>query len=323
MKQGVVEAFQKAQSIFIAGHYFPDGDALGSTLALGLGLESLGKEVCCYNRDIVSYNLQFLPGVEKLTRQIPKKSFDLLVMVDCAQPKRISDDFEALAAARKNAKLVCIDHHLLDKPVGDLDWIDPKQASTGCVIWDLLRLLGIKRTPDLANLVFTTLTVDTGSFHYSNTGAGVFRLAAELLDHGASTWFVAQHLEEENPIERYYLMKLCLESLKTLADGQYCSMEITQEILKKANATSDLSEEFANIPRSIKGVEVSALFRELEDGRAKVSLRAKSRINVAQIAKNFGGGGHEFAAGCTFDSIREAKSKIEAAIQKALLESVL
>lgn len=318
MSRPIVEVFQKAKSVLIAGHYFPDGDALGSTLALGLGLESLGKKVCFYNRDAVPYNLRFLPGSERLTQEIPSEKFDLWVMVDCGQPKRISDDFEKGCGARGESKLVCIDHHLLDKPAGDVDWIEANRASTGCVIWDLLRLLGVKPTPDLANLVFTTLTVDTGSFRYSNTTSDVFRLAAELVDQGASTWFVARHMEEENPIERFHLMKLCMESLTVLAGGQFCSMDITREMLKQAGATSDLSEEFANIPRSIMGVEVSALFRELDDGRAKVSLRAKSRVNVATIAKSFGGGGHEFAAGCNFATLTEAKAKITEAVLRAL-----
>lgn len=318
MSQPIVEIFKKAESVLIGGHYFPDGDALGSTLALGLGLEGLGKKVCFYNRDAIPYNLRFLPGVGRLTREIPPEKFDLWVMVDCAQPKRISDDFEKGCAGRGGSKLVCIDHHLLDKPAGDLDWIEAHRASTGCVIWDLLRLLGIPLTPDLANLVFATLTVDTGSFRYSNTTSDVFRLAAELVEHGASTWFVAQHLEEENPIERFHLMRLCMESLTVMAGGRFCSMDITRGMLKQAGATSDFSEAFANIPRSIKGVEVSALFRELDDGRAKVSLRAKSRVNVARIAKGFGGGGHEFAAGCNFSTLTEAKAKITEAVLRAL-----
>ena len=258
-------------------------------------------------------------SLKNLVQTLPKKSVDCVIMVDCAQPKRISDGFADFIDAKKGGTLVCIDHHLLDKPVGNIDWIDPKAASTGCVIWDLLKKLKLKPTSDAANLIYCTLTVDTGSFRYSNTTPSVFRLAAELLEEGADPWFVASHLEESNPPNRFVLLKAALGSLHVGFGGQYASMDVTQKMLQEAKADADLSDDFANYPRSIAGVEVSGLFRELGEGRVKVSLRSKKRVDVSNVAKQFGGGGHKHAAGCVLQcGLEEAKQEIEKVLQKHL-----
>ena len=318
-KSSILNALKKEKSFLIVSHYHPDGDALGSTLALGLALRKLKKKVVMYNRDPVPYNLSFLPCADLLVSKIPAQKFDCLIMVDCAQPKRVSAEFAKLVGEKNFGKLICIDHHLLDYTVGDLDWIDPKAASTGCVIWGLLQGLKLTKLPKIPDLVYTTLTVDTGSFRYSNTTVSVFELAAQLVKQGASPWFVARNLEESNPIERYSLMGLALKSLFVGLNGKFSSMDVTQEMLRLSKAGDDLSEDFANIPRSIAGVEVSALFREMEDGRIKVSLRSKEYADVSRIAKEFAGGGHKHAAGCIIAlPLAAAKKKIESIVAKSL-----
>lgn len=303
----------------IVSHYHPDGDAIGSTLALAQGLKKLHKRVLVYNRDPVPFNLKFLPHSEEVTQTLPQENFDAAVMVDCAQPKRVSAEFAKALEEKRYGTLVCIDHHLLDHPVGDVDWIESDAASAGSVVWHLLKELKLAEGADIANLVYTTLTVDTGSFRYSNTTAKVFRLAEELVAAGADPWLISRNLEEANPVERFKLLQHCLSSLQVSADGRYASMEVAQKMLKASGAREDLSEEFANIPRSIHGVEVAALFREMVDGKIKVSLRSKEYVDVSKIAKQFGGGGHEHAAGCVLATdLASAKIKIEEAIGMSL-----
>lgn len=318
-KSSLLDCLKNSKNFLIVGHYHPDGDALGSGLALSLGLEAMGKKTVVYNRDPVPFNLKFLPHSEKIVQKFPAENFDCALMVDCAQPKRVGPEFAKALEAKKIRTLVCIDHHLLDHSVGDIDWIEPEAASTGVVIWHLLKNLKVKLTKEMANLVFCTITVDTGSFKYSNTTAGVFELASELVASGADPWFVARHLEEENPPARFRLLGLCLQTLRVELGGAYACMEVTQEMLKEAQAGEDYSDEFANIPRSIAGVEAAALFREIEPGKIKVSLRSKSKVDVSRIAKSFGGGGHEHAAGCNFSGgMEEAKQKILEAVREAL-----
>ena len=318
-KSSIFDCFRRKKNFLIVSHYHPDGDAIGASLALKLGLQKLGKKVTVYNRDAVPFNLSFLPAVGQVTQNLPSGKFDCAVMVDCAQPKRVSDDFAKAVEEKHFGTLVCIDHHLLDHKVGDIDWIEPKAASTGSVVWHLLGEMGIKKDAEIANLVYCTLTVDTGSFRYSNTTTEVFQLAAELVQTGAKPWFVASHLEENNPVERYRLMRQCLGSVEIKLSGSYATMEVTRKMLQDAGAAEDLSEDFASIPRSIAGVEVAALFREIGDGKIKVSLRSKEQIDVAKIAKQFAGGGHKHAAGCNLKcSLAEAKKQIEAAVLLSL-----
>ncbi|MBI5300381.1 MAG: DHH family phosphoesterase [Deltaproteobacteria bacterium] len=315
----VLSAIKTGRRFLVVSHYHPDGDALGSTLALGLSLKKLEKKVVMYNRDRVPYNLKYLPASSSITQTLPNISFDYTFIVDCAQPKRVSDDFAKALEAKRLGKLLCLDHHLLDYKVGDVDWIDPKAASTGCVIWKLLKTLKLHKNKDIANLVYCTLTVDTGSFRYSNTTADVFKMAGELLRYGADPWLAARNLEESNPSERYVLLGLALRSLFVGMNGEYASMDVTQSMLKESGAGDDLSEDFANYPRSIKGVEVSALFREMEDLRIKVSLRSKLRVDVSKVAKSFGGGGHVHAAGCILRcDLTSAKKQIETEVRKKL-----
>lgn len=315
----IFDCFKKSQSFLIVSHYHPDGDAIGSSLALSLGLKKLGKKTVVYNRDAVPFNLSFLPSSGEVTQKLPEEKLDCAVMVDCAQPKRVSDEFAMAVEAGRFGTLVCIDHHLLDHKVGDMDWIEPEAASTGSVVWHLLTGMKIEKDPAIANLVFVTLTVDTGSFRYSNTTEAVFALAANLVRAGADPWFAASHLEESNPIERFLLLRECLGSLEVKHNGAYALMAVTQAMLKSAGAVEGLSDEFANIPRSIAGVEVAALFREIGDGKIKVSLRSKERVDVSKVAKQFGGGGHEHAAGCNVTGdLAAVKQKIEAAVTKVL-----
>ena len=317
--QKVIKAFKANKNFLIVSHYHPDGDAIGSALALGISLKKLKKKVVVYNRDEVPFSLQFLPAIKQVTRVFPEGNFDCAIMVDCAQPKRISQEFAEAVEAKRFKTLICIDHHLLDNKVGDIDCIDPKAASTGCVVWSILKKMKLNKSADIANLVYCTLTVDTGSFRYSNTTESTFRLAAELLREGADPWFVAQNLDESNPINRYRLLGFSLKSLHVSFNGQFASMDVTREMFKGSDAHEDLSDEFANYPRSIAGVEVSALYREMEDGRIKVSLRSKMKVDVSQVAKQFGGGGHKHAAGCVLNAdLPTAKMQIEEAINPLL-----
>ena len=312
-------ALKKAKTVLIASHYNPDGDALGSTVALALGLQKLKKKVYCYNRDRVPYNLEFLPHMDWISPRLPKEKIDCVVMVDCAQPKRISDAFLAWIEKKNFGQWLCIDHHLLDHKIGDIDLIDPKAAATGCVIWNLLKKMKIHGGTKVAKLVYCTLVVDTGFFHYSNTTASVLTLASELVKEGADPWEAAQNLEESNPPERYLLLGQALRTLRVSQKGRYATMEVTQGMLKSIGAGDDLAEEFSNFPRSIRGVEVAAMFREVADGRLKLSLRSKNEVDVSAIAKQFGGGGHEHAAGCFMKPpLAKAKVVLEKVIKKVL-----
>ncbi len=312
-----IERLKGAETFVIASHYSPDGDGIGSTIALGFALERLGKKAVLYNSDPVPWNLTFLPGADRLVTSLPEGgAFDMAIMVDCAQRKRVSEEFERYGGFKA---LACIDHHLLKDAEADYLLLDDGAASTGEVVLRLMKRAGIEVDADIAQLIYTTLVVDTGFFKYSTTDAHVLGLASELVGAGADPWFVAKHLEESYPAAR---LKLLARSLATLAldfNGRYAQMDVTLDMLRETGASIEHSDEFATYPRSIEGVEVSALFREVEKNLVKVSLRSKDLVDVAALARPMGGGGHSRAAGVRIRaSMDEAKGKIGKAVEEAL-----
>lgn len=311
-----VEKIIKSNKSFLIGsHINPDGDAIGSTLALGAALETLGKQVLIYNRDAVPDNLKFLKGCEKIVQSIPNNSFDVGIMVDCASKDRAGEPFVNAKIANM---MIVIDHHRQDKIDVDVALLDESAASAGEVVLRLIEHLKVPVTKDIAMQVYCTLAVDTGFFRYSNTTERILRVAANLVAKGAHPWTVAMNLEESYRIERFRLLACALDTLEISADGKYATMEVTQKMISETKAPIQISEEFAGIPRSIKSVKVSALFREIESGKVRVSLRSKNGIDVAAIASKFGGGGHPYAAGCTINgTVAEAKKIVSDIVSKS------
>lgn len=317
---GFLKKLKGAKRVIIASHYSPDGDGIGSTIALGMVLEGMGKKCVLYNRDKVPDNLQFLPNADRIVKKInADDEFDMAIMVDCAQPSRISDEF---AAHKKLGTIGLIDHHQLEKSQADFLLLDSEAASAGEVVFRLVKHAGLKAGPQLAQCIYTTLVVDTGFFKYSATNAHVFEVAAELVKAGASPWVVAKNMEESFPASRMKLLAQSLATLEVELGGRYATMEVTERMLKDTGSTMEVSEEFATYPRAIAGVEVAALFRDIGDGVIKVSLRSKDLVDVVVIARPMGGGGHARAAGVRVRaSMQEAKAKIKSAVEASLLKS--
>lgn len=308
----IVNILREKTRFIIVSHVSPDGDAIGSTLALGEALTKLGKKVMLYNRDGVPSTLGFLSGSEKVVTDIPPENFDCAVLVDCATPDRAGQAFERAAIAGPK---VAIDHHRIDSASVDVACIDDTAASTGDVVLRILKKMGTVISRDIAMCIYCTLAVDTGFFRYSNTTEAVLKTASELVGLGADPWTVAKNLEESYPAERFRLLARSLATLTLAYGGKYAFMDVTQRMIAETGASIELSDEFAGIPRSIGSVVISALFREMQTGKIKVSLRSKEDIDVAAIAKKFDGGGHSHAAGCSINgTLAEAKEKIEAVV---------
>ncbi len=315
--QAVIRTIRQGKSFLVTTHYGPDGDALGSALALAQGLKKLRKRVKIYNQDPVPINLRFLPDSGAVTQNLAAdERFDASFIVDCAEPERAGKVFQKHPG---RGCLVVIDHHKKSGRAGDINLIEPKAPSTGFVVLKLLRELKVPLTRDIATAVYTTLVTDTGNFRYSNTDASVLRLAASLVEKGIEPWWVAKQVFESFPVERIFLLGKVLPTLHVSSDGRYASLTLTQQMLKETGATRDLSDEFINYPRSILGVEVAIQFRETEEGSWKVSFRSTERVDVAELAAQFGGGGHARAAGCELkEPFESARSKIFQAVEAAL-----
>lgn len=318
----IIKSIKNGQTFLICAHAHPDGDGIGSTLALGIAIESMGKKVVMYNEDGVPRLLNFLPAADKMVKEIDKsEKFDVSIMVDCGQTERAGKDFPS---RDKRGVLICIDHHATGCKEADISCLDDEAASTGEVIYNILKELGVKTDKRIATLILTTLIVDTGFFRYSNTNSRTLSLAAELVSNGASTWHISKFMEERMLPQQFKLLSSALDTIDYLLDKRLAVMILTKQMLEAADADLEMAEDFINFPRSVDAVEVAALIRENGKDEYKISFRSKDSINVANLCAKFGGGGHEHAAGCTIKGkLGIVKQTVVSAVEEAFHGSSL
>lgn len=287
-------ALKRADRIVIASHVDPDGDTLGSALALALLLQKMGTEVIVYNQGSLPYSYTFLPGSELLCNVLPE-TCDLLCTLDFSEFERAG---EALPAWQGFRESLCIDHHLTADLVADINLIYPQACATGELIYELALLLEPGFGLDVAVNLYTAILTDTGSFRYSNATPSSFRIAGDLVARGVEPWGVTQHVYESQPVERIKLIGRVLETLKISSSGKGAAVWVTQAMFDETGTNSDFSDGLVNYPRSIAGVEVAFTAREIGYDEYKLSFRSRGTVNVAALAAKFGGGGHHNAAGC-------------------------
>ncbi|HML95918.1 MAG TPA: bifunctional oligoribonuclease/PAP phosphatase NrnA [Thermodesulfobacteriota bacterium] len=321
--KAVIEAIRNSGRILITSHENPDGDALGSTLGLGLGLEKLGKEVVFYNKDGVPELLTFLPGSERIRTSLEGAGdFDLAFAVDCTGTSRAGDEFEDFVKAGRCRQVVIIDHHQTNSSSADIHLLDSGSSSTGEIVYLLLKTMSVEIDEAIAKNLYTTIVSDTGSFRYSNTNPVTFRDASELVERGVDPAEISEALFESEPLRKLRLVALVLPTLSVREGNRVASVVIDRSMFEKAGARREDTEGLVNIPRSIKGVEVAVAFRE-EAGNGspfwKISFRSKGDVDVARIAERFGGGGHKKAAGCSVEgTLEEVQSKVFGCIGEEL-----
>ncbi len=294
---------KEKEKFFIATHISPEADAIGSSIALSMALEFLGKVTVLYDKDPVPKLCHFLPAHEKFTNIIPPSitSDFVLILVDCNTLKRAG--IEGLTFKYS----AVVDHHETEEDFGDVRWVVPKAAATGMMIFYLIKGLGITITRDMATNLYSAIAIDTGTFRYGNTTAEVLRIAAQLVDAGAQPAYISDNLYERWSQERFALLIMALNTLEV--KGNIAITFVTREMYKKTGATPEDTENFPAFPRIMKDIKVSAFFREMDNNYWKVSLRSKGDINVALVASLFKGGGHKNAAGYVvrsdFESAKE------------------
>jgi phosphoesterase RecJ-like protein len=304
-------SFLKEEDKFlIATHISPEADAIGSSLALSMALEFLGKVTVLYDKDPVPKVCHFLPAYEKFTNIIsPSIPSDfVLILLDCNTPKRAG--IESLTFKYS----AVIDHHETEEDFGDIKWVVPEAAATGMMIFYLIKELGITITRDMAINLYAAIAIDTGTFRYGNTTAEGLKVAAQLVDAGADPAYVSNNLYETWSQERFALLISSLNTLEVKRDVAITL--VTREMYKKTGAVPEDTENFPAFSRIMKDIKVSAFFREMDDNYWKVSLRSRGNINVAHVASLFNGGGHKNAAGYV------VRSDIESA-KDSLLEALV
>jgi len=316
--QSLLELLEGKQRVVVASHIHPDGDAIGSTLAMLHILERLGKTVLAYNRHPVPYNFQFLPGADRVTDQIPE-DFDpeLTVLLDCAEAKRIGEDFPEHGWG---ADVAVVDHHKTwDPDFASVYVRDVGAAATGEVLYRILIAANIPLDLEIARPLYCCLMTDTGSFRYSSTSRATFQIAGELLDVGVDAWDMTSNIYESQPLQRVKLLAEVLATLEVSSCGRLAFIRLEQEMFDRLGASTELADGFINFGRSIRGVEVATQMTEIEDGAWKISFRSRGNIDVSLLAERFGGGGHRNAAGCTIQgSPEDVIEQLSAALSELL-----
>jgi phosphoesterase RecJ-like protein len=292
-REAVVSFIKEHDDFLIATHVGPDGDALGSSIALSLGLESLNKKNVLYCKDGVPEMYRFLPGGERVKDRIDPSAVrdGTLILLDCGSPERAA--LENVSFRRS----AVMDHHETDFDFGNVKWVDPGMPATGLMVFELLKAMDITITPEIATNLYAAISIDTGTFRFPNTNSAVLRAAAELVDSGAEPGPIAESLYSIWSRQRFNL--LCM-NLRTIEIEDSISVTVISKDMFEATGTTQYdTENFVNFPLLMSDVRISAFIREADEGTWKVSLRSRGETNVAEVAERFQGGGHRNAAGCT------------------------
>lgn len=306
----------KVPELALFSHVSPDGDCIGSMLALGFALEKMGKKVYYYNHDPIPDNLRFLPGVEKISNSLPTECPQTLIFIDCAEANRAGGDVEELVRSKT---VINIDHHISNDLFGELNWVDSGAAATGEMIYYMIKKMGVPINEDIAVNLYTAIVTDTGRFSFSNTTAQSFRTAAELVEVGIDLAFINNILFEQKTLSQIKLLYKALANLQLLRDGKIAVIVLSRKDFEESGAEENLSEGLVNYARNIESVEAAVLLKELSSSEVKVSFRSNFWLDVNKIAQKFGGGGHIRASGCTLNlPLKEAKEKIVASLEEAL-----
>lgn len=315
----VGEVLRNHHSFVILSHVRPDGDAIGSQLGLGFALMAAGKSVRLVNEDGLPENLAFLAGSEKIeTPPADPLEVEIAIALDTATRPRLGE--RALHAASKAKLWLNIDHHISNPKYGDLNLIDSTSPATGQIIYQIITSLGLPLPAESRDAIYVAVSTDTGSFQYPSTTAATYDMAADLIRRGLDVGTINSNTYDEHPYRRVELMRALLNTLQVSADGSVASWELHDQTRADLALRPEDSEGLIDIIRAIRGVRVAVFFEELPDGKIRISMRSKDlRVNVCEIAMQFGGGGHALAAGIRMAGpIAEARAKVLAAIERAI-----
>lgn len=311
----IIKAINEGHNFLITAHVRLDGDALGSELAFYLLLKGMGKKVVVYNQDRTPERYQFLPAAHNITHSISDvEQYDTCIVLDCSDLTRAGEEAENI---RKIKKLINIDHHVSNNGFCDLKMLDAKASSTGELVFRLMQKMRVKMSRDICTNLYTAIITDTGSFRYSSTTKETFLAAGTLVGEGANPQRIAENIYESDSPARLNLMARALSTLSLDLESKVGSMVVTQKDLMETGAAWEHTEGFVDIPRTVRGIEVSVLYTQRGEDHFKLSLRSKAKANVEKVAKRFGGGGHIHAASCWMKGdIESIKSQIIEAVRE-------
>jgi phosphoesterase RecJ-like protein len=310
----ILRVLREGERFVVCSHSRPDGDAVGSMLAMGMLLEQLGKRVDLVTADRIPNVYRGLPGAQ-LIRTVMRVHgpYDAAILLECDGVERTR------LRGLEDLFLINIDHHVTAQQFAALNWVDHRAVSVGAMVYQLALLAGAKISPEMAACLYTTLLTDTGAFCYGAVNESTFALARELVHAGADPLAIAHEVYFSAPAAKLLLLGAALRRLKR--EGRMAWLWVTQQDMLMSCAAEEDCEGFVNLALGIAGVEIAVFSRELPEGLIRMSLRSRGKVNVAEVAAKLGGGGHENAAGCTLDGpMQRALDEILMELQNAETE---
>ena len=311
-------ALREHHRFALLSHVRPDGDALGSQLALALSLQQLGKDVRVWNEEGMLEKYSFLPRAELLTKppSLPE-DVDVAIALDTAIQNRLGTTLQAV----RSAKIwINIDHHPSNPGYGDVVYVDSNAPATGQIVFELIQNQKLPLDREIAENLYVAISTDTGSFQYPNTTARTFEIAAELVRTGVDVGRVSQQLYENFPRRRVELLRELLCTMRFEGDGRVASFSLSLDLARRLGVQPEDNEGLIDHLRAIRGVVVAVFFEELADGKVRISMRSKSdAADVCAICEKFGGGGHKLAAGAR---VRGTLAEVEKKVLEAICDVV-
>ena len=318
--QEITNELKKYNRFIILSHIRPDGDAIGSTIAIGSTLEAMGKTVTYVNEDGVPDSLAFLPGAGKIKKAKGEVlDVEVAIAVDCANKPRLGEKSIEMAG---NASLwINIDHHKSNPAYGDLNHVDSSSPATGQILYNLITENDLPFTDEARDAIYVAVSTDTGSFQYSGTTAVTYEMAADLVRRGVNTGKINELTYDSFPYRRIALTRELLNTLELSAEGTVADWQLHKSVKHELSLKPDDSEDLIDMIRGIEGVNVALFFEELlENDAIRVSIRSKvDSVDACEVAQVFGGGGHAKAAGIRMDGpIEKARESVLTEVIKQL-----
>jgi phosphoesterase RecJ-like protein len=308
------EAILARQHFVITSHARPDGDAIGSQLAMAYALRSLGKSVRLIDKDPAPPQFQVFPGVPDIELAASAEgSFDAAIVMECSDLSRTG------VSGLERFFIINIDHHPGNKMYGAINWFDEGAAACSEMVFDVIEALGVPLSREIATHIYLAILTDTGGFHFSHITPRTFDICRRCTEAGAQPEAIARAIYDSSTIGRLKLMGAVLHNLEFEAGGRLVFGLLSQELLARTSSTQDDSDGLINLPLTVKEIDAVAFFKEIDPRSYRVSLRSKGEVDVNRVANQFGGGGHKNAAGCTMTgAYPEVRQALLEAMQRAL-----
>jgi bifunctional oligoribonuclease and PAP phosphatase NrnA len=290
----IVHAIGSRQRFVLSSHSRPDGDSIGSQLAMAYALRDLGKHVELFNLDPAAPQLMGFPGVTDIRiASAVEGNFDASIVMECSDLARTG------VAGLDRAFVINIDHHPGNAAYGQINWFDPTAAACAEMVFDLIRALEVRLSVEIATHIYLAILTDTGSFHFSNITPKTFDICRQLVEAGVDPVRVSRQVFDSNSMGRLKLMAAVLGAMTFDASNRVGILYLDHAMARAAGGTYDDTEGLINQPLTVKEVQAVVFFKQSDGNSYRVSMRSKGDVDVSVIAKEFGGGGHRNAAGCS------------------------